>query len=143
MALPAFFTTPKGQIATSYDEFLRLTREEATQSQTQYQNTGNGGAGSGSSGSLASTVSDSGAMDLYDKMFDKSFNQTKELMGLTNDFREQEGATQRQMDDQAFKRLNAELETRKYMQDRGADLTNWQRNKDSERAIGAFKSFGQ
>lgn len=91
----------------------------------------------------------SGYDDSQDKLFnyldkaaDKAFGYQTRAMGLSNEYRTKEGATQGQMDAQAFKRLSAELETRKYMQEKGADLTNWQRDKDQQRAVTAFKSFG-
>jgi len=74
-----------------------------------------------------------------DKATDKAFNYQKQTMGLTNEYRTKEGATQGQMDDRAFQRLSAELETRKYMQQKGQDLTNWQRDQDQRRAITSFK----
>jgi hypothetical protein len=80
--------------------------------------------------------------DRYDNLFDKQFSRTKDLMSLTNQFREKEGATQSQMDAQAFKRLGAELETRKYMQTKGQELTDWQRDRDQGRAMRSFKTIG-
>jgi hypothetical protein len=77
-----------------------------------------------------------------DKAADKAFGYQERTMARTNEYRTKEGATQGQMDDRAFQRLNAELETRKYTQAKGAELTNWQRDQDQKRAITSFKSIG-
>jgi hypothetical protein len=77
-----------------------------------------------------------------DKAADKAFGYQERTMARTNEYRTKEGATQSQMDDRAFQRLNAELETRKYTQAKGAELTNWQRDQDQKRAITSFKSIG-
>lgn len=77
-----------------------------------------------------------------DKAADKAFGYQERTMARTNEYRTKEGATQGQMDDRAFQRLSAELETRKYMQTKGQDLTNWQRDQDQKRAITSFKTIG-
>jgi hypothetical protein len=77
-----------------------------------------------------------------DKAAERAFGYQKQTMDLTNQYRTKEGATQGQIDNQAFKRLGAEIESRKYLQAKGADLTNQQRNQDRGRALESFKSIG-
>jgi hypothetical protein len=117
-----FWTTSKGRSTNNYQKFLEWQREDS-------------GGGSGNS--------NDGVMDNYNQLFDKNFQNTTKLMDLTHQFRTKEGATQGQMDAQSFKRLNAELETRKYMQGRGQELTNWQRDQDQKRAMTSFKNVGR
>lgn len=106
----------------------------ASYAQAQQAEAGTYGASGG--------TQDDGSDKLYahlDKATDKAFGYQKQIMGVTNEYRTKEGATQGQMDDRAFQRLGAELETRKYMQQKGQDLTNWQRDQDQRRAITSFK----
>ena len=95
---------------------------------------------------------------------DKQLNYYKDLYGFTNNlqnasstrnkeeafsFRTKEGATQAQVDEQSFRRLNANLgnqrtmqesslTNQRFMQQKGADLTDWQRNQDYNRASRAI-----
>lgn len=80
-----------------------------------------------------------GAMsDFYNNQFDKQFSNTSKLMGLTNQYREKEGATQGQIDEQAFRRQSAQLEAQKYMQGRELDTRKFlatdavQQNRDAD-----------
>lgn len=88
-----------------------------------------------------------------DSAMDKQFDYTGKLMDRTHGYRLKEGQTQGQMDEQAYRRLDrqetgmstrqtAELESRKYLQAKGAELTNWQRDRDRDRAVSAFNRFG-
>lgn len=90
--------------------------------------------------------------DWLDKAMDKQFGYTGQIMDRTHGYRVKEGQTQGQMDEQAFRRLDrsetglntrqtAEIESRKFIQKRGAELTNWQRDKDKDRAVSAFNRF--
>jgi hypothetical protein len=75
----------------------------------------------------------------FNDLFNRQFENTKSLMKLTNEYRTKEGATQGQMDEQSYRRLSSQLETQKYMQVKGADLQERQRQYDSDRAVKAFK----
>ena len=124
------WTLPSGKTTTDYAEYSRLLKAEQDEIVAK-----NGGSSGGSSSNPL--------IDQYSGLFDKQLSNTKSLMGVTHDFRVKEGATQGQMDAQSFKRLNAELETRKYMQGRGQELTNWQRDQDQKRAMASFKNVGR
>jgi hypothetical protein len=83
--------------------------------------------------------SDDKMFSFLDRATDKQFDYQKQLMGLTNQYRTKEGATQGQMDEQAFRRLKTQVDSQQFMQRQGADLTERQRGYDSNRAIRAFK----
>lgn len=76
---------------------------------------------------------------MYKDLSNLQFDQTKQMMSLSNQFREKEGATQKQVDDQAFKRQSAEIETRKYLQNNAANITEKQRTNDAARAQAALR----
>lgn len=87
-----------------------------------------------------------------DNAMDKQFDYTGKLMDRTHGYRVKEGQTQGQMDEQAYRRLDrsetglntrqaAEIASRQFMQNRGAELTNWQRNQDKDRAVASFNRF--
>lgn len=118
-----FWTTPRGRSTSDYTQFSTWMREE-----NPNWNPGQGGSGTGI-----------GTGFNFNELFDKQFNNTRVLMGLTNEYRTKEGATQGQMDEQAFRRLSSQLETQKFMQVKGAELTEQQRQNDSKRAIRSFK----
>jgi hypothetical protein len=109
----------------------------AAYSQAQQASSGTYGASAGSGDTAQDKM-----FGYLDKAADKAFGYQERTMARTNEYRTKEGATQGQMDDRAFQRLNAELETRKYTQAKGAELTNWQRDQDQKRAITSFKSIG-
>jgi hypothetical protein len=95
--------------------------------------TGSSGTNGSSTGSLGSAFGD--LSSTYKDLSSLQFNQTKDLMGLSNQFRTKEGATQGQVDDQAYKRLDAQLQTEKYMS------TNV-RDQDAARAQAALRNSG-
>lgn len=66
--------------------------------------------------------------DDFSKVLDQNFKNTSNLMELTNRYRTKEGATQGQMDEQAYRRLTTQINS----QER-------QRQFDSSRAIKGFK----
>ena len=96
--------------------------------------------------------------------FDQQLDYYKKLYAFTDDiqnassikqmenayqFREKEGATRNQENEQAFRRLDAgfknqkvmqesSLTNQRFMQQKGADLTDWQRNQDYNRASRAI-----
>jgi hypothetical protein len=85
------------------------------------------------------TGSDDKLFSFLDKTADKQFGYQKGLMGLTNEYRTKEGATQGQMDEQAHRRLSTQVSSQQFMQRQGADLTERAKQNDSGRAIRAFK----
>lgn len=114
-----YWVTPKGRSTNSLSTYQQWMQEDRA------------------------TGANDNLVDTYSNLFDRNFQNTTRLMDQTHRFRVKEGATQGQMDAQAFKRLNAELETRKFMQSKGQELTNWQRDQDQRRAMASFKNVGR
>ena len=76
--------------------------------------------------------------DMQAKTDERDFGNTKRLMENANFFRTKEGATAGQRDEQTFRRQESSLTNQRFMQQKGADLTDWQRNQDYNRASRAI-----
>lgn len=83
--------------------------------------------------------SDDKMFSFLDRTADKQYGYQKGLMGLTNEYRTKEGATQGQMDEQAHRRLTTQISSQQFMQRQGSDLAERAKQNDSGRAIRAFK----
>lgn len=141
------FTSTVGPAIGSAEYYDSMTAAEAAR--RRYENSQKGifdSKGFGASGDQALMF------DWLDKAMDKQFGYTGQIMDRTHGYRVKEGQTQGQMDEQAYRRLDrtetglgtrqkAEIESRKFIQQRGAELTNWQRDKDKDRAVAAFNRF--
>lgn len=141
------FTSTIGPAPGSAEYYDAQTATEAAR--RRYENAQKGvfdSKGFGASGDQALMF------DWLDKAMDKQFGYTGQIMDRTHGYRVKEGQTQGQMDEQAYRRLDrtetglgnrqkAEIESRKFIQQRGAELTNWQRDKDKDRAVAAFNRF--
>lgn len=108
--------------------------------------------GKGDPSKASTGLAGDGLFDYLDRAMDKQFDHTGRLMERSNFYRTKEGATQGQIDDQSYKRLDrsetglntrqtAQLETQKFIQNKGAELANWNKNNDKERAVSAFNRF--
>ena len=76
--------------------------------------------------------------DMQAKTDERDFGNTKRLMENANFFRTKEGGTPGQRDEQTFRRQESSLTNQRFMQQKGADLTDWQRNQDYNRASRAI-----
>lgn len=99
-------------------------------------------------------------LDYYKKLyaFTDQVQNASSIQQMENafQFRTREGATRQQENDQAFKRLDAgltnqrvmqesSLGNQRFMQQKGQELTNWQRDQDysrASRAIGEMRGRG-
>lgn len=141
------FTSVVGPALGSAEWYDAQTAAE--QARRKYENAQKGifdSKGFGASGDQALMF------DWLDRAMDKQFGYTGQIMDRTHGYRVKEGQTQGQIDEQAYRRLDrtetglgtrqkAEIESRQFMQKRGAELTNWQRDKDKDRAVAAFNRF--
>ena len=76
--------------------------------------------------------------EIQAKTDERDFGNTRRLMENANFFRTKEGATAGQRDEQTFRRQESSLTNQRFMQQKGADLTDWQRNQDYNRASRAI-----
>jgi hypothetical protein len=116
--------------------------QERNQSPGMYDNASQYGllnSDSNSSGDSGGSNSDDKMFSFLDRAADKQFGYQKGLMGLTNEYRTKEGATQGQMDEQAHRRLTTQVSSQQFMQRQGSDLAEKAKQNDSGRAIRAFK----
>jgi hypothetical protein len=136
-----FSVGPQPGSADWYDQ-----QTAAAAAKKRYDDAQKGIFSNGASGDTSSMF------DWLDRAMDKQFDYSGKTMDRTHGYRVKEGQTQGQMDEQAFRRLDrsetglntrqtAQIESQKYLQQRGADLTNWQRDKDKDRAVSAFNRF--
>lgn len=90
--------------------------------------------------------------NLYERLLGIENEQTRGRMSLANFYRTQEGETAGQRDEQAFRRLSSQLNTQKeisnntlgnqrFLQQRGQELVNWQRDMDYNRANAAVQRY--
>ena len=95
-------------------------------------------------------------LDEYEQLYRTLLNiedeQTRGRMGLANFYRTAEGETAGQRDEQAFRRLSTQLDTQRsmqsqqlenqrFMQNRGQELVNWQRDMDYDRANRSISQY--
>lgn len=133
----ATWKTITGKTYSSYDAYIRGILEERQNNATLFEN-------AKTSGLIDQPDSDAGntgdgLLGTATTLLDKNFENTSKLMGLTNQYRTKEGATQGQMDEQSFRRMKTQLDTQERMQVTGADLQERQRQYDNNRAVKAFR----
>ncbi|MGL4349331.1 MAG: hypothetical protein ACRCT2_01910 [Plesiomonas shigelloides] len=102
-------------------------------------------------GSFLNNTPDSGSSSSsYDSIFrgqgdllDKANAFTRQQMELSHGYRGREGAWQSQIDEQANRRINTKGDIDKYMQAKGAELTEQAKQNDARRAVVNFRSNGR
>jgi hypothetical protein len=124
------YTTLGGQTFGDYGAYTRGVLAERQSNPDLYSQAESAGFSGPSSSSLGNQFSD---------ILEQNFQNTSRLMDLTNQYRTREGATQGQMDEQAFRRLRTQLDTQERMQVRGAELEEGQRRNDYNRATSTFR----
>jgi hypothetical protein len=137
-----YYTTLGGKKYDDEQSYTIGSIQERNQSPGMYENASQYGllnSDSYSSGGSDGGNSDDKMFSFLDRAADKQFGYQKGLMGLTNDYRTKEGATQGQMDEQAHRRLSTQVASQQFMQRQGSDLAEKAKQNDSGRAIRAFK----
>lgn len=104
-------------------------------------------------GSFLNNTPDSGSSsnsNSYDSIFrgqgdllDKANAFTARQMDLSHNYRGREGAWQSQIDEQANRRIDTKGAIDKYMQAKGASLTEEAKQNDARRAVVNFRSNGR